>query len=408
MTSTDENKPLQTYAEKLDIPQVTLSEVAQLITLQIKHRQHRGPLLLVGEAGIGKTQLVQQIAEDNGHRLCTINTAQFGLMGGGIPLKTTDDFFKIAVPDILPRPGEKTVLFFDEINRGLKHSISMFFNLIECRRMFNYTLPPECLVIGAMNPTTANYQVSQIDKEAAFRRRLKFLYVIYETRGWIKHAQSDRFHQHSKGPAHGKSCHPDILGFFRSQPKMIYDPKARDAGKQYTCPATIETISEEAYILEEEGISLSGETARIAYGGSIGLAATAQLLTYIKDKSILIGANDILYHFKKTEKALKKLVTKGMHEPLADLCSNVLALLFSDTPKDVKQTATNFVAFCSVLPTELTANMLFQMKETAVQNKTTDYLMMLMSELQNHDPWIAIQRAIDQSHRAIDESLRAQ
>jgi len=282
----------------------------------------------------------------------------------------------------------------------------MFFNLLEDRRLFNYELSEECLVVGAMNPSTANYQVTQIEKEAAFRRRLKFLYVIFETRGFLKHAASAAFHHDGSGPSEGKPCHPEILSFFRSQPKLIYDPRARDVGKQYVCPATIETISEEAYILDGEGVPLDSELARIMYGGSIGLAATTQLLQFIKDSSVVISADEVLYEFKKAEKAIKQLVKKSMHEPLADLCGNVLTLLFSDTPKDIKKTGLNFVAFCKLLPAELTANMLFQMKETAVQNQALVYLSELMRELQHSDDWINIQKAIDKSHREVDDQIR--
>lgn len=405
--ATGEVKKTLSYSEQLDIPQVTLSEAAMLLRLQIEFMQHRGPLILVGESGIGKTQMIHQVARDEKYDVRVINTAQFGLMGTGIPLKAVEEFFKIAVPEIFPRKGENSIVFFDEINRGLKHAIAMFFNMLEDRRMFNYVLPDSCIVAGAMNPATLNYQVTPIEKEPAIRRRLKFLYIIPGVRGWLNHAETPEFHRGSKGPAKNKPCHPSILSFFRAQPKLICDAKTRDAGKQYTCPATIETISEDAYILDAKRIPLDGEVARMDFGSSIGLTVATQLLTHIKDSTIMIGADDILYRYKKASKGVKHMVAKHLHEPLADLCVNVLTLMFADaSPTKIKTVSGNFLKFCLDIPNEMRANMLFQLKETAVQNNAQSYLDDLMGVLQEEEKWIEIQKSIDKSHRDVDDKIR--
>lgn len=404
--ATDKKETTLSYAERMDIPQVTLAEAKQQILLSLKSKQRRGCIVLVGESGLGKTQIFSQICREEGYNLKPIHTAHWGLMGSGIPRKAEGEFFDVAVPSIFPKKKEKAILLFDELNRGLKHAIAMFFTMLEDGSMFNYRLPDECLVAATMNPDTAAYHVTNIENEAAIRRRVKFLYVVPDFTGWYKHAQTPIFHAESSGPAKDKPCHPEVLAYFSAHSKRLYDDKARDQGKQYICPATIETISEDAYNLQSEGLSLIDEAARVRFSASIGITGTIQLQEYIKDSTLVLDANDVIGKYsKRTQKAIQKLAI-DQQEKLADLCENVLTLMFAQKP-DAKKTAPRFLNFCKDLPPELSANMLFQMKETAVQANARPYLDELMGQLQDYEDWIQIQLQLDKSHRKLEDGLRS-
>ncbi len=395
------------YAERMDIPQVTLTEAKEQILLSLKSKQRRGCIVLVGESGLGKTQIFGQICKELGYELNPIHTAHWGLMGSGIPRKAEGEFFDVAVPSIFPKQGEKSILLFDELNRGLKHAIAQFFTLLEDGTMFNYTLPEDCIVVGTMNPDTAAYAVTNIENEAAIRRRVKFLYVVPEFTGWYHHAKTENFHGNTAGPAKDKCCHEDILGYFKANPKLLYDDKARDQGKQYICPATVETISEDAYNMAADRIPLTGPFARVRFAASIGVTGTTQLIEYIKDSAVMIGATDILSGYTvKAQKGIKSLVKSEQHEKLTDLCENVLALLFADKPT-VKQTAPCFLNFCKDLPHEISANMVFQMAETAKQANAHTYLIELMEDLQLYKDWIDFQLRLDNNHRKVEAGLKS-
>ncbi len=405
--ATDKKETTLSYPERLDIPQVTLAEARDQILLSLKSKQRRGCIVLVGESGLGKTQIFSQICKDLGYTLKPIHTAHWGLMGSGIPRKAEGEFFDVAVPSIFPKPGEKSILLFDELNRGLKHAIAMFFTMLEDGSMFNYRLPDDCLVVATMNPDTAAYAVTNIENEAAIRRRVKFLYVISNFQGWNEHAKTTAFHAGCTGPAKDLPCHPDILAYFQANAKLLYDDKAREQGKQYVCPATVETISEDAYNMAKDGIPLNKEFARVRFAASVGLTAANQLVEYIKDSTIMLGANDILDGYtKRAQKAIAQLTQNGQQEKLGDLCENVLTLLFSETPP-VKKTAKNFLKFCTDLPNETAANMLFQMKASAAQANARPYLDSLMGELQDYEEWISIQLELDEVHRGMDGGLRS-
>ena len=395
------------YAERLDIPQVTLAEAKEQLMLSLKSKQRRGCYILVGESGLGKTQIISQLCDELGYALHPIHTAHWGLMGSGIPRKAEGDFFDVAVPSIFPRQGQKSILFFDELNRGLKHAIAQFFTLLEDGRMFNYQIPDDCLVVGAMNPDTAAYAVTNIENEPAIRRRVKFLYIVPEFTGWYNHAKSDKFHNNASGNAKGKPCHPGVLGYIKTNPKMLYDDKARDQGRQYLCPATVETISEDAYNMEGDNVALTGPFGHIRFSSSIGVTCATQMVEYIKNSSVMLGASDVLNGYtRNAQKGIKKLVDTEQHEKLADLCENVLALLFADKP-NVKKTTPCFLSFCRDIPEELSANLLFQMRETARQANADLYLIQLVEELQEYDEWIKIQARLDKNHRKVEDGIRS-
>lgn len=395
------------YHNVLDIPQVTVAEAAEHLRLSMAAKQHRGAIVLVGESGLGKTQIVKQIARAAGRRVATVNLAQFITMGAGVPQRTDTDQFKIAVPDYFPREGEKAVLFFDEINQGMQHALAMVYNLIEDRRLFNYTLPEDCLVVCAMNPSGGTYAVSTVERSPAFRRRVKFMYVISDFKGWYNHASSEQFHADSLGPAHGQACHPAILAYFKAHPKALYDGKARDAGKQFMCPAAVETLSEDAYNISAFGKNKTvfGDFAQTRYAASVGTAMAAQLCAYMKDSASSIGADEVLNKYPTIQSKVQKLVEKGEQEKVSDLAHNVVQLLFATSP-DVKNTVDNFLAFLKDIPKDLADAMCINLKVVATTTDSLGYFKKFLVELQGRPQWEAIQLGLDTNHRAVAEALQ--
>jgi hypothetical protein len=395
------------YTEILDIPQVTISEAEAHLRLSLDSNQHRGAVILVGESGLGKTQIVQQIAESTGRRLAMLNLAQFLTMGAGVPQRTETGHFTIAVPDFFPKPGEKAILFCDEVNQGAPHSLAMFYNLIEDRRLYNYVLPDDCLIVGAMNPSGGSYAVSAIERSPAFRRRVKFMYVISDFRGWLGHAASTAFHNGSKGPAKGKACHPNVLAFIRAHPSALYDGRARDAGKQYTCPATVETVSEDCWnMLANCAHALDSDFAHTRFASSIGNAMATQLCEYIRDSSTTIGADEVLTKYKTVQEKVIQLRDNSGQAQLADLSTNVVQLMFATTP-DVEKTADNFLAFLRDLPRDQMASVCTSLRTVASNTNSMVYFRQFIIELNGRPDWCAIQQDMDQTHRSIADSLPA-
>lgn len=398
------------YYELYDIPRATIGEIKEQLLMSLNTKQHRGVWCIVGDAGMGKSQIVHQIAAETKRIVCDIRTAHFGLMGAGIPSvkdAKSGDHFKIKLPEIFPSKGEKAIVFFDEINQGAQHAISMFFSIIEDRRLFNYFLPEDALVVAAMNPNTAQYAVTQIENNAALRRRLKWLYAIPSYKDWVKHASSTAFHSGDitalKEP---KPCHPGILEFFKNKPTMLDDFKARNENKQYCCPATVQTISLDAYLLEESNIPLYSDFATCRFAASVGITTANQIAAFLKDNSVEVNPLDILLKFDKVKKRVTKLAeNKALRQNFMNLNTDVLTTLLTECP-DIKKVAPNFLQFLVIQMNDPIAGLMPQMKAVAKQNKTQDYLKAFMREIGQFDEWVEIHKRIDASHRAVDNDIR--
>lgn len=328
MSSNNQNAPVQTYWDRSDMPRVPLTEALANIDLAIRYNCTRGVYMLIGDAGVGKTQGIGALARKHGYRVVDIRTAQFGLMSAGVPQRAEGDHFRIAVPDSMPKKGEKAIILFDEVNQGSPQAIAMFFQLLEDRRLYNYELPEDTIIIGLMNPATADYSVSRIESNAALNRRLKKMYVYSTPASWREHARTDSFH-YSDNMA--KPCHPIIQRFIQATPSALYDEKARSLGKQFASPATWQTVSRDFYVLEAEGVKLDSDRARNLIAATIGNTMADTLVGYVAKNETLVSAYEVLTKYKSGSK-----IRKAILDEMQNGGGEVLRLQ-AEVPRDLMQ-----------------------------------------------------------------------
>jgi hypothetical protein len=329
------------YWEKHGIPRISLKQAGQVLDMMIRTGQTRGVMCLIGDAGVGKTQLVEGVARRNGYRLQTMNLAQFGLLSGGVPQKAEDEHFRIAVPETFPNKSQgKTLLFLDEVNQGTDAAIKMFFQLVEGRRLYNYELPEETIIVAAMNPATKNYSVSRVETDVAMNRRLS-KYFVYSTHdAFLEHAATEHFSK-------SKPAHSLVQRFIKHSPVSLLDEKARDLGKQFPCPATWQTVSDRLFMLEKEGVELGSSLAATIIGGIIG-TTMAKLLAEYAHTDTLLSSDDILFSYPEHRETVQRAVEKG-HQQISDLFENLPRVLLATKP-ETSAVARNLAQFLSDIP----------------------------------------------------------
>ena len=345
--SQDKNVKTQTYWDKHDMPRVPVSTALNYLKQAIRHKRKRGVITMIGDAGVGKTQGVHQIAREHDYRVKDFRTAQFNLISAGVPQRAEGDHFKIAVPDDMPREGEKCILLFDEINQGTPQAVSMFFQLLEDRSLYNYRLPDDTIIVALMNPATAEYSVSRIESNAALNRRLKKFYVYSTFADWIAHAKTENFH-HSDGMR--RACHPIVQRYLSAKPTALYDDKARGLGKQFAAPATWQTVSLDLYMQEADGAALTSDETKFFIGSTVGMTVADDFVTYVMKNETIISATEILTNYRpnsKIRKAVQKELESGGGD-IARLQEEVPTILMADKPP-VEEIADNFALFVSDL-----------------------------------------------------------
>jgi hypothetical protein len=401
----------ETYWDKYGMPRVSLTEGLWQIEQSLKHNQTRGVILLVSEAGEGKSQGIGQLARKYNRRLVDIRTAQLTHIGCGVPQRADETgHFKVAVPDNWPHPDEKCILLFDEYNQGQYHALALVFQMLEDRGVYNYKVPNDCLIVLLMNPSTANYTVTKIETNPAINRRVKKFYVYNTFEDWKKHAQTDAFH-YTDGIQ--KPCHKWILNFLETTPAMLYTMRDRDTYKQFCCPATWQTVSLDLYNMDEEGIELSSGRVENRLAATINPVNAKAVCDYIRDNAIRIMPSEILtkYEPKSMHRKKVKEMIKKANGDLASLVENLANYIFDQKPS-CEKIAPQLCLFWSDLPDEMSQafyNMLGAASESGKGGSTAEnvkYMTELTLSLQTNDLWDQINERNQKHHDNFERALK--
>lgn len=115
---------------------------------------HHTPVMLWGPPGVGKSQLVSQIAAEHGVNIIDIRLSQMEPSDlRGIPFRL-DNSVEWAVPSLLPnaeRHGDKGILFLDEITSAPPTVSAAAYQLILDRRLGEYQVPAGWVIFAAGN-----------------------------------------------------------------------------------------------------------------------------------------------------------------------------------------------------------------------------------------------------------------
>ena len=130
-----------------------LSKVLQQEFTSAVHGLHT-PVMLWGPPGVGKSQIVAQIAAENGAPVIDIRLSQMEPSDlRGIPMRA-GDHVEWAIPSILPdaeRHGEAGILFLDEITSAPPSVSAAAYQLILDRCLGNYQVPDGWAIFAAGN-----------------------------------------------------------------------------------------------------------------------------------------------------------------------------------------------------------------------------------------------------------------
>lgn len=124
-------------------------------------------VIVHGQHGIGKSQVVKQFAKENGLEFIDRRLSQ--MEAGdliGLP-DVSGDVTQYKTPSWLPRdPDSKGILFLDELNRARRDVLQGVFQLVLDRSLGDYVLPSGWHIVSAVNPNTDAYVVTDVEDKA--------------------------------------------------------------------------------------------------------------------------------------------------------------------------------------------------------------------------------------------------
>ncbi|GIU68984.1 MAG: hypothetical protein KatS3mg002_0220 [Candidatus Woesearchaeota archaeon] len=381
------NQELQ-YVDKLNIGVTTINRAKELIKRHIKniciswannHMVQKNTFHLIGPAGVGKTQICFQIANELTEEL----NIKFQVIKLHAPVLTRDDFlipypvsenkFKMLLSDFIPvDPKSFGILVIDEFSRA-DHSLQQLFWQIQNEySIHTHDIPPGWFTVVTDNPDDSEYSMNTLE-DAAGLRRMVHLYIDVSAKEFLDHAKKSNFH-------------PFIIDFIQKYPSYVYDKTSQKRGSVYANPGSYEKLSNELWAYEHalnnDRNALRDNIEQIdqIIYGLLNLNMGQIFIEVVKNKRDVIDPKDIVFEFDKVKNKIESWVLENNNPCLHELIQSVMTFLISERPEITDTIRNNFTNFMVTLPEDMAAMFIHHM---GTLNKATDsyrYLAKLSQE----------------------------
>ena len=304
---------------------------------------------IVGDAGIGKSALVNEVAQKTGAALFTtvVSLSEKGDLAIPVPPLTSDSFVETAnygrlanvqfgysatlvqiIKHAEAKPDHPIIWFLDEFNRGSQAVQSELMNLVLQRQINALRLPDQVHIVIAENPDSsmAGFSDREYDVavgDAAIRDRTVRLVMTTSTDEWLRWAQQQGLNQL-------------VINYLRAHPTRlsIIDPESEDL---QPTPRAWERVARNLDQLQKLPSSSQRELAADLFSGDLGVEvgtsfavfvlAQGNELTLEKLRTSSAGAAK----FGQADEATKlNLLRDWLKEDASSLATETGAALFND------------------------------------------------------------------------------
>lgn len=218
------------------------------------------PILLMGPPGVGKTQIMQQIAAETGVGLVaytiTHHTRQSAVglpfiekrTYGGQEFSVTEYTMSeilASVYQLMEKTGLKEgILFLDEVNCVSETLAPMMLQFLQCKTFGNQRLPEGWLIAAAGNPPEYNRSVRDFD--VVTLDRVKRIDVQEDFAVWKEYARA-------------KGLHGAVISYLDIKKENFYRVETGAEGVQFATARGWEDLSELLAVYESLGLKASRE-----------------------------------------------------------------------------------------------------------------------------------------------------
>ena len=307
----------------------TVTSVQARRSLLTAFRANR-PVFLWGPPGIGKSELVEDIAQDLGGLMIDLRLGQMeptdirgipfynketGRMDWAPPIDLPDEELASQYPMVL--------LFLDEMNSAPASVQAAAYQLILNRRIGRYRLPDNVRIVAAGNRESDKGVTFRMPTPLANRFVHQEMRVDFES--WHAWAVQNNLHK-------------DVVGYISFAKQDLYDFDAKSASRAFATPRSWTFVSE---LISDEQIDEDTATNLIA--GTVGEGLAVKFMAHRKIASRMPNPIDILRgRVKDLEvkevSAMYSLVTSMCYE-LRDAVQNKIA------DKEFHDMADNFFGY---------------------------------------------------------------
>jgi hypothetical protein len=241
----------------------------------------RRPLFLWGPPGIGKSEVVAEIAKDLGGHMIDLRLGQMDPTDiRGIPF-FNKELGKMDWAPPIDLPDEEmcsqypvVVLFMDEMNSAAPAVQAAAYQLVLNRRIGKYVLPDNVVMIAAGN--------RESDKGVTFRmptplaNRFVHVEMKVDFATWQEWAVKNQVHK-------------DVVGYLTFAKQDLYDFDAKSASRAFATPRSWSFVSE--LLMDED---MDDTTATDLIAGTVGEGLAVKFMAHRKIAGRLPRPEDIL------------------------------------------------------------------------------------------------------------------
>jgi len=221
------------------------------------------PVLLLGAPGIGKTQIMEQIARECGIGLVsytiTHHTRQSAI---GLPFISEKEFdgqkkavTEYTMSEIVASVYEKMektglregILFIDEINCVSETLAPAMLQFLQCKTFGSHQIPEGWIIVAAGNPPEYNKSVREFD--VVTMDRVKKIDVEPDFGVWKEYALQVQIH-------------PAVISYLNTKPNYFYQMENTVDGRQFATPRGWEDLSRIMEVYEKLEKPMDKEVVR--------------------------------------------------------------------------------------------------------------------------------------------------
>lgn len=403
----------QKYFERLNISVLSINRIKELIKTDIKrtlNAWNKGTEVdkqcwhVIGPAGVGKTEICYQIANELTNELKT----PFEIIMVKSPVLSRDDFiipfpiieqdencimedeagvaysFKMLYSDFVPKNKDTYGIFvIDEFSRGDHTLQQLLWQVQNEYAIHRYPFPKGWFVISIDNPDDQEYQMDTMEDAAGLRRQ-NHIYSEVSVKDFLDYAIAQNFHNL-------------VIEFIQTHPDYIYDFEAQKRGSVYANPASYEKLSDHLIKMELDG-GIDFEEIDIIASGLLNSSMTRMFIEFARDKKD-INPKDVFYDYAKVKASIEKLQKNGDNDKLGQLMVGFCTFMTTSMPKYDKDKLQNVLEFLLVMPIDTAALFISQIDSFSRQSKEFKYMTKIHVTLLNkskkykkdfYDPIVAV------------------
>ncbi|MCB0550249.1 MAG: AAA family ATPase [Phaeodactylibacter sp.] len=152
--------------------------------------QRKTPICIWGKHGIGKTEIVQALAQDMGYEFRYIAPAQFEEMGDLVGMPAIEQGRTVfRSPEWVPQQEGPGILLIDDVNRADDRILRGIMQLLQNFELVSWKLPPKWQIILTANPDGGDYSVTPMDD--AMITRMMHITLEFDPKEWAKWAEQN-------------------------------------------------------------------------------------------------------------------------------------------------------------------------------------------------------------------------